>query len=102
MPQTRENSLPHFGKNKCLFFGKSTCRLHYQHKARKRDEFYVDQHRKLIKSLGFAGSSGLGLKFKTTSQRYYFFILQPQHREIIEKAVKEMISSAWGDHFCIL
>ena len=29
MPQTRENSLPHFGKNKCLFFGKSTCRLHY-------------------------------------------------------------------------
>ena len=28
MPQTRENSLPHFGKNKCLFFGKSTCRLH--------------------------------------------------------------------------
>ena len=27
MPQTRENSLPHFGKNKCLFFGKSTCRL---------------------------------------------------------------------------
>ena len=28
MPQTRENSLPHFGKIKCLFFGKSTCRLH--------------------------------------------------------------------------
>ena len=27
MPQTRENSLPHFGKNKCLFLGKSTCRL---------------------------------------------------------------------------
>jgi hypothetical protein len=27
MPQTRENSLPHFRKNKCHFFGKSTCRL---------------------------------------------------------------------------
>ena len=84
------------------YYHKGTTVIFYQHKARKRDEFYVDQHRKLIKSLGFAGSSGLGLKFKTTSQRYYFFILQPQHREIIEKAVKEMISSAWGDHFCIL
>ena len=84
------------------YYHKGTTVIFYQHKARKRDEFYVDQHRKLIKSLGFAGPSGLGLKFKTTSQRYYFFILQPQHREIIEKAVKEMISSAWGDHFCIL
>ena len=84
------------------YYHKGTTVIFYQHKARKRDEFYVGQHRKLIKSLGFAGSSGLGLKFKTTSQRYYFFILQPQHREIIEKAVKEMISSAWGDHFCVL
>ena len=28
MPQTQENSLPHFRKIKCRFFGKSTCRLH--------------------------------------------------------------------------
>ena len=27
MPQTQENSLPHFRKIKCRFFGKSTCRL---------------------------------------------------------------------------
>ena len=27
MPQTQENSLPHFRKNKCRFFRKSTCRL---------------------------------------------------------------------------
>ena len=84
------------------YYHKGTTVIYYQHKARKRDGFYVDQHRNLIKSLKFEGSSGLGLKFKTTSQRYYFFILQPKHREVIEKAVKEMISSAWGDHFCIL
>ena len=29
MPQTQENSLPHFRKNKCHFFGKSTCRLQH-------------------------------------------------------------------------
>ena len=28
MPQTMENSLPHFWKIKCLFLWKSTCRLH--------------------------------------------------------------------------
>ena len=30
MPQTQENSLPHFRKIKCRFFGKSTCRLHIE------------------------------------------------------------------------
>ena len=29
MPQTMENSLPHFWKIKCLFLWKSTCRLQY-------------------------------------------------------------------------
>lgn len=84
------------------YYRKGSTVIYYQHKARRQDDFYIDQHKKLIKSQGLEGAFGLGLKFKTTSQRYYFFILQPQHREIIEKAVKEMISSAWGDHFCIL
>ena len=84
------------------YYRKGSTVIYYQHKARRQDDFYIEQHKKLIKSPGLEGSTGLGLKFKTTSQRYYFFILQPQHREIIEKAVKEMISSAWGDHFCIL
>ena len=84
------------------YYRKGSSVIYYQHRARRQNEFYVDQHRNLIKSPEFEGSSGIGLKFKTTSHRYYFFILQPRHREIIEKAVKEMISSAWGDHFCIL
>ena len=84
------------------YYHKGKTVIYYQHKARKRDEFYVDQHRNLIKSPGFEGSYGLGLKFKTTSQRYYFFIIQSRHREVIESAVSEMISSAWGDYFCIL
>lgn len=84
------------------YYQKGSSVIYYQHKARRLDEFYVEQHEKLIKVPEFKGSSGLALKFKTTSQRYYFFILQPQHREMIEKAVNGMVSSAWGDHFCIL
>jgi len=84
------------------YYRRGSTVIYYQHKARKRDEFYIDQHEKLINSPGFEGSSGLGMKFRTTSQRYYFFILQPQHRDMIEKAVKEMVSSAWREHFCVL
>ena len=84
------------------YYRKGSTVIYYQHKARRQDDFYIDQHKKLIKSPGLEGSSGLGLKFKTTSQRYYFFILQPRHRELIEKTVNEMVSSAWGEHFCDL
>lgn len=84
------------------YYRKGSTVIYYQHKARRQDEFYIDQHKKLIKSPGLEGSFGLGLKFKRTSQRYYFFILQPRHREVIEKAVNEMVSSTWGEHFCDL
>ena len=84
------------------YYRKGSTVIYYQHKARRQDKFYIDQHKKLIKSPGLEGSFGLGLKFKRTSQRYYFFILQPRHREVIEKAVNEMVSSAWGEHFCDL
>ena len=84
------------------YYRKGSTVIYYQHKARRQDDFYIEQHKKLIKSPGLEGSTGLGLKFKTTSQRYYFFILQPRHREVIEKAVNEMVSSAWGEHFCDL
>lgn len=84
------------------YYRKGSSVIYYQHKARRQDQFYADQHEKLIKSPGLEGASCLGLKFKKTSQRYYFFILQPRHREMIEKITKEMVSSAWGDHFSIL
>ena len=84
------------------YYRKGSTVIYYQHKARRQDDFYIEQHKKLIKSPGLEGSTGLGLKFKTTSQRYYFFILQPRHRELIEKTVNEMVSSAWGEHFCDL
>ena len=84
------------------YYRKGSTVIYYQHKARRQDDFYIAQHKKLIKSPGLEGSFGLGLKFKRTSQRYYFFILQPRHREVIEKAVNEMVSSAWGEHFCDL
>ena len=71
--------------------------IYYQHKARRPDSFYVDQHNDLLRKFEYA--SGLGLKFQTTSLRYYFFILQPKHKDIITECVGDMLKTSWRAHF---
>lgn len=73
--------------------------IYYQHKARRPDSVYAEQHQQLISAFGFYDAKSIGLKFKTTSQRYYFFIVQHDHKDCINKTVKEMLSTAWGKHF---
>ena len=74
--------------------------IYYQHKARRTDCFYVQQQQELLQSPELAGASGAGLKFKPTSQRYYFFIIQERHRKTIETALDEMLAGPWNKHFC--
>lgn len=76
--------------------------IYYQHKARKLDPFYVEQHCNLLKTPGFEGASGMILKFRTTSQRYYCFVIQPDHVGLIREAIKKMLDTEWGKHFALL
>ena len=76
--------------------------IYYQHKARRKDEFYARQHRELVHGSLFPGAEGLALKFRPTSQRYYLFVIQPRHKSIIKAAVDEMLSTSWGEHFSLL
>ncbi len=73
--------------------------VYYQHKARVPDVFYADKHREILTVEDFAGASGFGLKFTRTSLRYYFFIVQPGHKEIIGDAIEQMLKSSWGSYF---
>ena len=72
--------------------------IYYQHKARKTDKFYLDQHNKLLNSGKYPGATGLCLKFQKMSLRYYFFIVQPRHRQIIEACIDEM-KTQWNGLF---
>ena len=63
------------------------------------NNFYIMPHRNLMDCGAFPGAKGTGLKFKTTSQRYYFFLMQPQHEDRIMDCVREMIESEWKKHF---
>ena len=71
--------------------------IYYQHKARKKDFFYCDQHRRLF--MTNCDMPGLGLKFTRTSLRYYFFLLCPEHERILTECVRKMLSSPWKDCF---
>ena len=81
------------------YFAQGSTVVYYQHKARYKDEHYTRQLEELLGREDLLGASGLALKFESVSQRYYLFIIQPTHKEAIEKAVKDMLSTAWGKHF---
>ena len=71
--------------------------IYYQHKARKKDEFYREQFGLLMGS--FPRATGLMLKFKTTSHRYYLFLLQPQHEQKVRETLLKMLKAGWENHF---
>ena len=81
------------------YYGAGSSVIYYQHKARRPDDFYVMQHRNLMGCGAFPGAKGLGLKFKTTSQRYYFFLMQPHHADRTMNCVREMMEREWKRHF---
>ena len=69
--------------------------IYYQHKARRPDEFYIDQHRQLVSSGAFPGATGLGLKFTKASLRYYFCAIRPEHMKAFTTCVQQMMQSPW-------
>lgn len=73
--------------------------LYYQHKARRPDCFYADQHDKLLQDRRVRGAEGLGLKFTRTSLRYYWFLLHPEHAETIRSCVGSLLNGPWGGCF---
>ena len=83
------------------YYAQQSSVIYYQHKARKVGEFYLRQHKDLINGQDFPDAKGLALKFKTISQRYYFFIMQPQHQVVIEAMIKNMLTTAWNAHFIL-
>lgn len=84
------------------YYAQGSSVIYYQHKARRKDDFYREQHEELVRRKEFPEAAGLGLKFLKTSQRYYFFILQPRHRKVVEETVDEMVQGAWKGYFEIL
>ena len=81
------------------YYGQRASVIYYQHQARRKDDFYIGQHRELLSSGGFDGATGFALKFTKTSLRYYFMIVQPRHRDMIASCVERMPDSPWKDLF---
>ena len=71
----------------------------YQHKARYRNSHYQDQFRGILGLEEFRSMSGIGLMFTRVSQRYYFILMQPEHRDIIRGQVVRFLESPWKNCF---
>ena len=84
------------------YFRRGSSVVYYQHRARRPDSFYADQHERLLGRSGLEGATGFGLKFRTTSQRYFFLLLQSRHRDIVGRCVEQMLSTEWREHFSVL
>ena len=69
--------------------------LYYQHQARRKDEFYLALHERLLREGGFPGASGHVLKFTAASPRYYLFFVQPRHREAVAGCLSRLLASPW-------
>lgn len=81
------------------YYAQGSTVVYYQHKARYKDEHYIGQLEELLRREDLPSASGMVLKFEKVSQRYYMFLIQPKHKKTLEKAVKGMLATAWGDHF---
>lgn len=84
------------------YYAQGSTVIYYQHKARYKDERYTKQLEELLRREDLPGATGLALKFEKVSQRYYMFVIQPRHREAVEKVVGDMLSTAWGTCFRLL
>lgn len=73
--------------------------VYYQHQARREDGFYRDQHERLLSGGRFPEATAIGLKFTKTSLRYYFFIVQPQHKDLIYQSLESMLETDWEKYF---
>lgn len=73
--------------------------VYYQHKARRPDSFYTDQHDKLLRDERIEGAEGLGLKFTRASLRYYWFLLHPEHAETVHRCMASLLAGPWGRYF---
>ena len=71
----------------------------YQHKARYQNSHYRDQFRGILGLEEFRSMTGIGLMFTRVSQRYYFILTQPEHRDIIRGQVDRFLESLWANCF---
>lgn len=81
------------------YYSQGSSIMYYQHKARRPDSFYLNQHHHVADTISNGRASELGLKFNRTSLRYYFFVIQPRHQELITRAIQRMMASGWNNCF---
>lgn len=100
---TGQKGIKYIGLNELKDYyihGKSI--IFYNHRERKTEDEYLDKFRELKKDSDFKDAKWLGLKFTRGTIRDYFFVIQPQHYDVIKKQIEIFLDTKWKDFFIIL
>ncbi len=84
------------------YYAQGSTVVYYQHKARRKDPFYARQLEELLGGGDFPDATDQALKFEKVSQRYYMFVIQPRYKEVVDRCVSDLLSTAWYKHFRLL
>jgi hypothetical protein len=77
--------------------GKSV--VFYNHRSREQEQVYLQRFEVLKQNNALVGAEWRGLKFVRGTIRDYIFILQAQHSEAVDLAIKNMMNTNWQRHF---
>lgn len=77
--------------------GKSV--VFYNHRSREQEQVYLQRFEVLKQNNALVGAEWRGLKFVRGTIRDYIFILQAQHSEAVDLAIKNMMKTNWQKHF---
>ena len=71
----------------------------YSHRTREQLDIYLERFADLFQKAKEKGAKIKGVTFKRGTVRDYFFILQEEHKEQVERGLSKMMCGKWQLHF---
>lgn len=78
------------------------CVIFYNHRGTETDSVFLRRFEGLRNMPELSSARWIVLKFPPDTIRFFIFILQPPHYEIMIDAIEKMMQSNWNKHFSVL
>ena len=73
--------------------------IFYNHRCREKADVYLKRFEHLFANPHLTNADKRGISFVRGTIRDYMYIIQPQHRDTMDKSIHTLLTGAWGDHF---
>lgn len=73
--------------------------IFYNHRCREKTDVYLKRFEHLFLNSQIENGSKRGISFVRGTIRDYMYIIQPEHRKIVDKSIWTLLTAAWREHF---